>query len=47
VTTCNSDFQQLPKDKKLNTSQWEVHLIELTFCEDTWPASADLQFQKG
>jgi len=28
VTTCNTNFQQLAKDKKLNPNQWEVHLIE-------------------
>jgi hypothetical protein len=33
VTTCNSNFQQLAKDKKLNPNQWVVHLIE--FCEVT------------
>ena len=24
---------------KLNPNQWEVHLIEFKFCEDTWPDS--------
>ena len=42
VTTCNPNFQQLAKDKKLNPNQWEVHLIE--FCEDTRP---DPQLQKA
>ena len=37
VTTCNPNFQQLAKDKKLNPNQWEVHLIEFKFCEDTRP----------
>jgi len=35
VTTRNSKFQQLAKDKKLNPNQWDVHLIEFKFCEDT------------
>ena len=37
VTTCNPNFQQLAKDKKLNPNQWEVRLIEFKFCEDTRP----------
>jgi len=37
VPTCNFNFQQLAKDKKLNPNQWEVHLIECEFCEDTRP----------
>jgi len=37
VTTHNSNFQQLAKDKKLNPNQWEVRLIEFKFCEDTKP----------
>jgi hypothetical protein len=37
VTTRNSNFQQLAKDKKLNPNQWKVHLIEFKFCEDTRP----------
>jgi len=37
VTTRNSNFQQLVKDKKLNPTQWEAHLIEFKFCEDTRP----------
>jgi len=37
VTTRNSNFQQLSKDKKLNPNQWEVHLIEFKFCVDTRP----------
>ena len=44
VTTRNSNFQQLAKDKKLNPNQWEVHLIESKFCEDTRPGP---QFQKA
>ena len=32
------------KDNKLNPNQWEVHLIELNFCEDTRP---DPQLQKA
>ena len=44
VTTRNPNFQQLAKDKKLNPNQWEVHLIEFTFCEDTRP---DPQLQKA
>jgi hypothetical protein len=43
VTTRNSNFQQLAKDKKLNPNQWEVHLIEFKFSEDTRP---DPQLQK-
>ena len=42
VTTCNPNFQQLAKDKKLNPNHWEVHLLELKLCEDTRP---DLQIQ--
>jgi hypothetical protein len=30
-------LQQLAKDKKLNLNQWEVHLIEFRFCEETRP----------
>jgi hypothetical protein len=37
-------LSQLAKDKKLNPYQWEVHLIELKFCEDTRP---DPQLQKA
>jgi len=37
VTTRNSNFQRLAKDKKLNLNQWDVHLIEFKFCEDTRP----------
>jgi hypothetical protein len=44
VTTRNLHFQQLAKDKKLNPNQWEVHLIEFKFCEDTRP---DPQLQKA
>jgi len=44
LTTRNSNFQQLAKDKKLNPNQWEVHLIEFKFCEDTRP---DPQLQKA
>jgi len=44
VTNRNSNFQQLAKDKKLNSNQWEVHLNELKFGEDTWP---DPQLQKA
>jgi len=43
VTTRNPNFQQLAKDNKLNPNQWEVHLIESNFCEDTRP---DPQLQK-
>jgi hypothetical protein len=43
VTTRDSNFQQLAKDKKLNPNQWEVHLIEFEFCEDT---RSDPQLQK-
>jgi hypothetical protein len=32
------------KDKKLNPNQWEVHLIEFKFCEDTRP---DPQLKKA
>ena len=45
VTTRNSKFQQLAKDKKLNPNQWEAHLIEFIFCEDT--ARIDPQLQKA
>ena len=44
VTTRNSNFQQLAKDKKLIPNQWEVHLIEFKFCQDTRP---DPQLQKA
>jgi hypothetical protein len=44
VTTRNSNFQQLAKDKKLNPNQWEVHLIDFKLCEDTRP---DPQLQKA
>jgi hypothetical protein len=44
ITTRNPNFQQLAKDKKLNPNQWEVHLIEFKFCEDTRP---DPQLQKA
>jgi hypothetical protein len=44
VTTRNPNFQQLAKDKKLIPNQWEVHLIEFNFCEDTRP---DPQLQKA
>jgi hypothetical protein len=44
VTTRNSNFQQLAKDKKLNPLQWEVHLIVFEFCEYTVP---DPQLQKA
>jgi hypothetical protein len=44
VTTRNSDFQQLAKDKKLNPNQWKVHLIEFKLCGDTRP---DPKFQKA
>ena len=44
VTTRNSNFQRLAKDKKLNPNQCEVHLIEFKFCEDTRP---DPQLQKA
>ena len=44
VTTRNSNFQQLVKDKKLNPTQWEAHLIEFKFCEDTRP---DPRLQKA
>ena len=45
VTTRNSNFQQLAKDKKLNPNQWEeVYLIEFKFCEDTRP---DPQLRKA
>jgi hypothetical protein len=37
VTTRYSNFQQLAEDKKLNPNQWEIHLIEFQFCEDTRP----------
>jgi len=44
VTTRNSNFQQLAKDKKLNPNQREIHLIEFKFCEDTRP---DPQLQRA
>ena len=44
VTTRNSKFQQLAEDKELNPNQWEVHMIEFKFCEDTRP---DSQLQKA
>jgi len=45
VTTRNPNFQQLAKDKKkLYPNQWEVHLIEFKFCQDTRP---DPQLQKA
>jgi hypothetical protein len=44
LTTRNPNFQQLAKDKKLNPNQWEAHLTELKFCEDTRP---DPQLQKA
>ena len=44
VTTRNSNFQQLAKDKKLKQNQWEAHLIESKFCEDTRP---DPQLRKA
>jgi len=44
ATTRNSKYQQLAKDKKLNPNQWEAHLIEFKFCEDTRP---DPQLQKA
>jgi hypothetical protein len=44
VTTRNSNFQQLAEDKNLNPNQWEVHLIEFKFREDTRP---DPQLQKA
>jgi len=46
ATTRNPNFQQLQlaKDKKLYPNQWEVHLIEFKFCEDTRP---DPQLQKA
>ena len=44
VTTYNPNFQQLAKDKKLRLNQWEVHLIEFNYCEDTRP---DSQLQKA
>jgi hypothetical protein len=37
VTTRISNLQQLATDKKLILNQWEVHLIEFKFCEDTGP----------
>ena len=43
VTTRNQKFQQLAKDQSFNPNQWEVHLIEFKFCEDTMP---DPQLQK-
>jgi hypothetical protein len=47
VTTRNPNFQQLAKDKKLNPNQWEVHLIEFKFCEDTRPDPPQLQYAKA
>ena len=44
VTTRNSNIQQLANDKELNPDQWEVHLIEFKFCEDTRP---DPQLQEA
>jgi len=44
VTTRNPNFQQLANNKKLNPNQWEVHLIEFKFCENTRP---DPQLQKA
>ena len=44
VTTRNSNFQQLAKDKKLKSNQWKAHLIEFKFCEGTRP---DPQLQKA
>jgi len=44
LTTCNPNFQRLAKDKKLNPNQWEVHMIEFKFCEDTRP---DPQLKKA
>jgi len=44
VTTYNPNFQQLAKDIKINPNQWEVHLFEFDFCEDTRP---DTQLQKA
>jgi hypothetical protein len=44
VTTRKPNFQQLAEDKKLNPTQWEVHLIEFKFCEDTRPSP---QLQKA
>jgi len=44
VTTRNSHFQQLAKDMELNPNQWEVHLNELKFSEDTRP---DPQLRKA
>jgi hypothetical protein len=40
----HKDFQQPAKDKKLNINQWEAHLIEFKFCQNTRP---DPQFQKA
>jgi len=37
VTTRNTNFQQLAKDKNLNPNQWEVHLIELNFVKTLGP----------
>ena len=45
VTTRNPNLQQLAKYKKLNPNQWEAHLIEFIFCEDT--ARIDPQLQKA
>jgi hypothetical protein len=44
VATRSSNSQQLAKDKKLKLNQWEVHLIEFKFCEDTRP---DPQLRKA
>ena len=44
VTTRNSNFQQLAKDKKLNQNQWEIHLTEFKFCEDS---RSEPQLQKA
>jgi len=46
VTTRNSIFQQLAKDKKLNPNQWEVQLIEFKCCKDT-KLDPQLQLQKA
>jgi hypothetical protein len=40
----HSNFKQLAKDKILNPNQWEAHLIEFKFCEDTRP---DPRLQKA
>jgi hypothetical protein len=44
VTTRNSNFQQLAKDKILNPNQLEVHLNEFKFCEHIRP---EPQLQKA